>query len=539
MVLTDERHGMCGAPSREQLVVNTPPKFDMLRPAARYQARRRRRATAAWIVAGSVLAVAGVASAAKGGNGGNNTGGDTSSVQSCVDLAGSYTMGDMRTHLGFDRLKNDLGLTGAGIDVAVIDTGISAVPSLDGPGQVIDGPDLSFDAVNENLRHNDLYGHGTNMAAIIAGRQSPFGSGVAPGARIVDVKVGAGDGSVDVSQVIAALDWIVDNRAANGMNIRVVNLSYSTDGSQSYLTDPLSYAVERAWRAGIVVVASGGNDGRGMHRLGNPAINPYVIAVGAAQKNASGWGVPNWSSTGDGTRNPDLVAPGAAILAPAVPGSYLAKTHPAATCIHPDSGQLFLRGNGTSQAAAVTAGAVALLLQQRPGLTPDQVKAILKSSTALLDLNSGNATQGGNGLLMAHDGKKKNPGGFALTPTPNPLTVTQTHAPATGIGTLNGARGTVIVGTQGDQLTGQTTAFGTTFNSAAHATLGATGSTWSNQIWMGASWSGGTWSGASWSGASWSGASWSGASWSGASWSGSSWSGASWSGASWSGASWS
>ncbi len=492
---------------------------------------------------GAVLAVLAMivmmttpAFAAPGGKGGS---GGTTGPQLCQDLAGSYTLGVLRTDLGFDAVKDGLGLTGAGIDIAVIDTGISAVPSLDGPGQVIDGPDLSFDGENANLAHEDLYGHGTNMASIIAGRNSPFGSGVAPGARLVDVKVGAGDGSVDVSQVIAALDWIVDNRTANGMNIRVVNLSYSTDGSQSYLTDPLTYAVERAWKAGIVVVAAGGNDGRGMHRLDNPATSPYVIAVGAAEKNASGWGVPNWSSTGDGVRTPDLVAPGAAILAAAVPGSYLTETYPAATCVHPDSGQLFLRGNGTSQAAAVTSGAVALLLQQRPELTPDQVKAILTSSAAGLDVNSQNMTQGGSGILLADTGKKRNPGGFASAPTPDSLLVTQTHPPATGTGTLDGARGSAVVGDEGDQLTGQTTAFGTSFDSAAHATLGATGSTWSNQSWDGSTWSGGTWSGSTWSGSTWSGSTWSGSTWSGSTWSGSTWSGSTWSGSTWSGSTWS
>ena len=124
--------------------------------------------------------------------------------------------------IGADELWKD-GYTGAGVDVALIDTGVTPVPGLD-DGQVIDGPDLSFDTADPDLRYLDSYGHGTHMAGIIAGRdavdpaapgaRSPYTDadrfdGVAPDARIVNVKVGATDGAVDVSQVIAGIDWVV------------------------------------------------------------------------------------------------------------------------------------------------------------------------------------------------------------------------------------------------------------------------------------------------------------------------------------------
>jgi serine protease AprX len=235
----------------------------------------------------------------------------------------------------------------------VIDTGVNAV----GVQDVIDGPDLSFDALDDNLRNRDLHGHGTNMAGIIASSDGNY-HGVAPGSRIVNVKVGAANGAVDASQVIAGIDWVVQNRNANGMNIRVINLAYDTDADVDYVTDPLSRAVENAWHNGIVVVVAGGNDGRGVHRLGNPAIDPYVIAVGATEYRDDRWKVPTFSSTGDGVRNLDLVAPGTSILSLGVAGSYLADTHPDATCAG-DDGLLYLRGSGTSQAAAAVAGAVA------------------------------------------------------------------------------------------------------------------------------------------------------------------------------------
>ena len=164
------------------------------------------------------------------------------------------------------------GYTGAGVDVAVIDTGVTPVDALADPDKIVYGPDLSLDAPADNLHNLDANGHGTFMAGIIAGRGSGADPssyagdqtnflGVAPDARIVSVKVGASDGSVDVSQVIAAIDWVVQHRNDNGLNIRVLNLSYGTDSAQPYEVDPLAYAVEQAWKAGIFVVAATGNAG--------------------------------------------------------------------------------------------------------------------------------------------------------------------------------------------------------------------------------------------------------------------------------------
>src|ERR687890_1385753 len=163
---------------------------------------------------------------------------------------------------------NKAGFTGKGVGVALIDTGVTEVPGLD-TGNVVHGPDLSFDSQDPELAHKDAFGHGTHLASIIAGRDTvgtptSYGSpssftGIAPGANLIDVKVGANDGAVDVTQVIAAIDWVVEHRRE--MNIRVINLSYGTDSVQDPQVDPLTFAVERAWKAGIVVVVAGGNDG--------------------------------------------------------------------------------------------------------------------------------------------------------------------------------------------------------------------------------------------------------------------------------------
>src|SRR6266480_3442729 len=183
-------------------------------------------------------------------------------------------------------------ITGRGVGIALVDSGIAPVTGLADPTRVVNGPDLSFESQSPNLRYLDTYGHGTHMAGIIAGRDPNLSddqlpttmsfAGMAPGARLVNMKVAAADGAVDVSQVVAAIDWAVAHRKDPNLNIRVLNLSFGTESLQDERLDPLSHAVESAWRNGIVVVVAAGNDGSAATRLIMPAMNPYVLAVGAA-----------------------------------------------------------------------------------------------------------------------------------------------------------------------------------------------------------------------------------------------------------------
>jgi serine protease AprX len=349
---------------------------------------------------------------------------------------------------------------------------------------------------------------------------------MAPDARIVSVKVADHEGATDVSQVIAAIDWVVQHRNDNGMNIRVLNLSFGTRGTQDYTLDPLAYAVEQAWNAGIVVVVAAGNDGNGSP-LRNPATDPFVITVGAADGHGgqnSHMKQTTFSSCGDWSRPVDLLAPGKSIVSLRNPGSFADDNHPEASV----AGRWFL-GSGTSQAAAVVSGAAAVIIEQRPNITPDQLKKLLTDNTT--SLRSADSLCRGAGLLNLYDAY--------IARTPSVEKAAQDHVPASGTGTLEGARGTIHLEHEGVVLEGEQDIFGNTWDGASWSTAAAAGASWSGGEWNGASWSGASWSGASWSGASWSGASWSGASWSGASWSGASWSSKSWSGASWSGASWS
>jgi serine protease AprX len=433
------------------------------------------------------------------------------------------------------------GYTGAGIDVAVIDTGVSPVEGLATPGKVIHGPDLSFESQAANLTHLDTNGHGTFMAGLIAGKDStltaPYANapetayrGIAPDARIVSVKVGVADGGVDVSQVIAAINWVIQHKNDNGMNIRVISLSYGTNSKQASTIDPLSYAVEQAWKKGIVVVVAAGNAGyqKGGDSpcMANPAYNPYVIAVGGSDSmgtlDIKDDKVGTYSSAGAaGCKSPDFVAPGTSLQGLRIPNGYLDVNHPEGV-----RGTRYFAGSGTSQAAAVTSGAVALILQKYPSLKPDQVKKYFTTYAYALSATIG-YQQGAGEIRLA-----------SMLPK-TPANYTQKFTNGTGTGSLELARGTDRVSDEGILITGEVDIFGRPFNSAAMALLTASGSSWSGGTWNGSSWSGSSWSGQSWSGQSWSGQSWSGRSWSGRSWSGSSWSGSSWSGSSWSGSSWS
>lgn len=423
------------------------------------------------------------------------------------------------------------GLTGRGVDVAMIDTGVVPVDGLTYPGKVINGPDLSFEGSFPEVRYMDTYGHGTHMAGIIAGRDADADPsrgrwynrdkfmGVAPDARIVNVKVANNEGATDVSQVIAAIDWVVQHRRDPGMNIRVLNLSFGTDGVQDYQLDPLTYAAEVAWRKGIVVVVAAGNGGFGNQKLNNPAYDPHVIAVGASDNMGTASTrddtIPEWSSWGDGVRNPDFAVPGKSVISLRAPGSMIDELYPQAVVA-----ERFFKGSGTSQAAAAMSGAAALIIQQRPDITPDQLKRLFVKTADTLP--NANAQAQGNGVIDLAEA--------ATTRTPSHWESRQPYPYATGTGSLEASRGSVHVADEnGNELTGEQDIFGSPWD----------GRTWSSDSWNGRTWSGGTWNGNTWSGDSWNGQSWAGRTWSGNTWSGRTWSGNTWSGRTWSGRTWS
>jgi len=270
----------------------------------------------------------------------------------------SVVLDDLRHAIGADLV----GGGGAGVDVALVDSGVTPVGPLADPGRIVAGPDLSSEATDADLHGLDGFGHGTHLAGII--------SAVAPEARVVSVKIAAHDGSTTLVRVLAGLDWVVRNAHRDGLNIRVVNLAFGAPVDGSYQSDPLAFAVEQAWRHGVAVVAAAGNGGARSGGLDSPAYDPYVIAAGAEDSTTGA--VADFSSAGTAERTPDVVAPGVSIVSLRTPDSFLDLAYPSARV-----GDTGFRGSGTSQAAAVVSGAVALLVAQRPALTPDHAKALL------------------------------------------------------------------------------------------------------------------------------------------------------------------
>jgi serine protease AprX len=312
--------------------------------------------------------------------------------------------------------RQQLGLTGKGVGVAVVDSGITnwhddLYRSL--TSRVAHFKDFTSDSRvwSSNPAYDD-YGHGTHVAGIIAGTgydSNGKHKGIAPGARLVGLKAMDRFGRGYISDVIAAIDYAISVKAT--YNIRVINLSVASGVYESYWLDPLALAARRAVDAGIVVVASAGNLGenaQGQLQAGgitSPGNAPWVLTVGAVSEQAnstrSNDTIARFSSSGptwiDFSAKPDLVAPGVAIESLADPRSTLYASLP--NMLVPGSADLglpfkpYLSLSGTSMAAPVVAGTVALMLEANPELTPNAVKAILQY-TAQVRSDTGLLTQG-------------------------------------------------------------------------------------------------------------------------------------------------
>jgi serine protease AprX len=313
--------------------------------------------------------------------------------QSLLPIAGNLLNNLQNTYDGTLDLTPAFvhGYTGAGVGVAVIDTGIDGdLPDFqtsNGTGsRVVETAVTDPNATTAS----DLYGHGTDVAGIIAGNSlnrstndPSYGDyiGVAPNANLISIKASDDQGNSNVLDVIYALQFAVDHQS--DYNIRVVNMSLDSTTPQSYTTDPLDAAAESAWMHGIVVVAAAGNRGTASDAVQYaPANDPYVITVGAVdengQTNPANDAIASWSSRGstqDGFQKPDVYAPGAHIVSVLAPNSAFASMCPA--CVINGS---YIKTGGTSMAAPMIAGLVADALQYRPSLTPNQIKGVLMAS---------------------------------------------------------------------------------------------------------------------------------------------------------------
>jgi serine protease AprX len=359
-----------------------------------------------------------------------------------------------------------LGWSGAGVGIAVIDTGVSQQPDFGNRLVQVQLPDSTQTG-------NDAHGHGTFVAAIAAGR-SPDGRyvGVAPGASVYGINVARPDGSLYTGDVIAGLDWVFAHAREN--NIRVVNVSLSETTPSSYLTSILDTAVERLWRAGIAVVTSAGNRGSvGGATSFAPGNDPFAITVGALDANGtSSYGddfLASFTSVGptsDGFPKPDLLASGRLVASVLPPGSTLAGQAPSGNWVEPG----YARISGTSFSAPQIAGAAAVLLERHPDWTPDQIKWVLTKKARSVS---------GSGAV-ALDLER------AVGYLDSPKSANEKIPP--------------------------------TFYGLDPSTVDPTTASWNTASWNTASWNTASWNTASWNTASWNTASWNTASWNFDSW---------------------
>ena len=298
------------------------------------------------------------------------------------------------------RVLNSYGLKGAGVGIAIIDSGIAYHDDLRGSDTKIfpygnQRVAKFVDFVNGRTLPYDDNGHGSHVAGTIAGNGSDskgLKAGIAPAATLVSLKVLDLNGQGTISRIIAALDWVAAN--AKTYKIRVVNLSVGAGVYESYWTDPLTLAAKAVTDKGITVVAAAGNHGKnsaGQLQWGGitaPGNAPWVLTVGASSTMGTDTRADDqmaaFSSSGpthiDFGAKPDLVAPGTGTVSLAIAGSTLYATK--AAYLIDGSTKLgskpYLSLSGTSMAAPVVSGTVALMLQANPNLTPNLIKAILQ-----------------------------------------------------------------------------------------------------------------------------------------------------------------
>ena len=393
------------------------------------------------------------------------------------------------------------GIDGTGVTVGVIDTGISNTGDL--AGKVVDGYDFS----GEGNATDDSFGHGTFVAGIVAGSGAASGGaikGTAPGVKLVSLKVAGADGSSDVVRVIAAIQWAVNHRVTD--NIRVLNLSLGTDSTQSWQIDPLDAAVEGAWQSGMVVTVAAGNAGAG--GISKPGDDPYVITVGAADDQTTvstgDDAIASFSSTGPtaaGVAKPDLVAPGAHVVSTRSVGSTVDTTFPGS-----EIAPIYFRGSGTSFSAPQVAGAAALLIQQRPWLNNNQIKALLTNTAVPLpgvpataqgagELNIRGAMRGLAGLLGANFGLGN----------------------SNGSGTIVGSAGSLVQAGPPDGGD-QTVLSSAPWNSTAWNSTAWNSAVWNSTAWNSTAWNSTAWNSTEWNSTAWNSTEWNSTAWNSVTW---------------------
>jgi serine protease AprX len=284
---------------------------------------------------------------------------------------------------------HSMGITGDGVTVAIIDSGMQDFKKLTKNNRDTDRISHVYNVLDTNRSGfiEDSNGHGTHIASVISNSSPAFAlsgemttgyNSIAPGADLVIVKAFDENGRASYADILSAIEYVVENKDA--LNIQVLNLSFSATPSSNYWEDPINQALMVAWQSGITVVAAAGNQGPDAMTIGVPGNNPYIITVGAVSDNYSPDNldddfVTTFSSAGptyEGFVKPELVAPGGHIQGLMNGASVIGSKY----AMYDDGSDYFLL-SGSSQSTAITSGIVALMLQDSPSLTPDDIKCRL------------------------------------------------------------------------------------------------------------------------------------------------------------------
>ncbi|QXM06976.1 S8 family peptidase [Crassaminicella indica] len=276
-------------------------------------------------------------------------------------------------------LVHDIGYTGKGIGIAILDTGIYPHDDLVKPINRI----IAFkDIVNNKSYPYDDDGHGTHVAGIAAGNgyANKKYKGIAPEANIIGVKVLDETGSGSTSDILAGLQWVIDNK--DKYNIKIVNMSLGAAAEKSYREDPLAKGAAQAARQGLTVITAAGNSGPNPRSITSPGISPAVITVGAVDDNRTTSYeddfVANFSSRGPtigGVSKPNIVAPGVDIV------SLSNKGHSS-----------YVSHSGTSMATPMVSGTAALIYQKYPDISSSEVQA--KLTNTAINIGSSRYSEG-------------------------------------------------------------------------------------------------------------------------------------------------
>ena len=440
-------------------------------------------------------------------------------------------------------LRGTLGLAatgqeGAGVIIALVDTGVDAHPDL--AGRIVGHVDVTGTATADQL---DGYGHGTFLAGLLAGDGASSGgaySGVAPGASVLDVRVADASGATSLVQVLQGLQAVIDTPKKD--RPQVVSLALGAEADLPPALDPLTLALDALWRRGIVVVVPSGNDGaEGV--VSSPGSDPRLITTGAlddAGTPARGDDtVAPFSSRGTvwGAERPDLVAPGAHTVGLRAAGSVIDTENPGSRVA--DS---YFRGSGTSMSTAVVAGAVAGILAVQPKLTPDDVKSLLVGTAyrgpALTDGSGAGGLDLAAALAAAPSVK---PGKVAKDEIPGAdkawwalskaLADDDAAAAAAAWDSLDPQARTWAARTWAG-LSPETRAW------VARTWAGASDQEWAARTWAARTWAGRTWADSAWTARTWADVGWSARTWAEGDWDARTWAARTWAGRTWAGRTW-